>query len=155
MPPDLEPAPRPSIDYLPKLGREIDEPPSLLLPVAPQTAPAFRDGGTYLATDALGGIGHAIARHLEVAESCESTPFDVDVVTANAQEVFPEWHNSRRGKVTGSTDTVVAPRDHSEMFTPDNEPVLTRSSPRTWTTIPQLNPRSGTTAPPVEASTSH
>ena len=64
----------------------------------------------------------------EVAERYEFTRYDVDVVIAKAQEVFPgwPWHYKWRDKVTGSIDTVIVPGDHYEMFTPDNAPVLAR-----------------------------
>ena len=64
----------------------------------------------------------------ELAQRYEFTRYDVDVVIAKAQTVFPgwPWHYKWRDKVTGSIDTVIVPGDHYEMFTPDNAPVLAR-----------------------------
>jgi thioesterase domain-containing protein len=68
----------------------------------------------------------------EVAQRYEFTRYDVDVIVAKAQKVFPgwPWHYKWRGKVTGSIDTVIVPGDHYEMFTTENAPVLAASSRR-------------------------
>jgi acyl transferase domain-containing protein len=64
----------------------------------------------------------------EVAQRYEFTRYDVDVIVAKAQEVFPgwPWHYKWRGKVSGAIDTVIVPGDHHKMFTEDNAPVLAR-----------------------------
>ena len=64
----------------------------------------------------------------EVAQRYEFTRYDVDVVIAKAQEVFPgwPWHYKWRGKVTGSIDAVIVPGNHYEMFTTENAPILAR-----------------------------
>jgi thioesterase domain-containing protein len=62
----------------------------------------------------------------EVAGRYKPGQYDVDVVIAKAQTVFPgwPWHYMWRDKVTGSIDYVIVPGDHHEMFTTDNAPVL-------------------------------
>jgi thioesterase domain-containing protein/acyl carrier protein len=61
-----------------------------------------------------------------VANRYEMAQYDVDIVIAKAQKVFPAWpwHYHWRANVTGSIDTFIVPGDHFEMFTPENAPVL-------------------------------
>ena len=65
----------------------------------------------------------------EAAARYEFRHYDVDVVIAKAQRVFPQWpwHYQWRGTITGAIDTVIVPGDHFEMFTADNAPILARA----------------------------
>lgn len=70
-----------------------------------------------------------LADHFEaVIDAYGFGTYDVDVVIAKAEKVYPAWpwHYGWKGRILGRIDTVVCPGNHFEMFTSENAPVLAR-----------------------------
>ena len=70
-----------------------------------------------------------LADHFErVIEAYQFSTYEVDVVIAKAEKVYPAWpwHYGWKGRVLGRIDTFVSPGNHFEMFTSENAPVLAR-----------------------------
>jgi acyl transferase domain-containing protein/thioesterase domain-containing protein/acyl carrier protein len=68
-----------------------------------------------------------LADHFErLINAYEFGTYEVDVVIAKAEKVYPAWpwHYGWKGRVIGRIDTFVSPGNHFEMFTSENAPIL-------------------------------
>ncbi|HEV8298562.1 MAG TPA: thioesterase domain-containing protein, partial [Acidimicrobiales bacterium] len=72
------------------------------------------------------GFVNLTSHFAELIEAYRFTSYDVDVLIAKAEKVYPEWpwHYGWRPYITGRIDVVISPGDHFEMFSTENAPVL-------------------------------
>jgi thioesterase domain-containing protein len=72
------------------------------------------------------GIVNLAGHFTQLIEAYQYGRYDVDVLIAKAEKVYPEWpwHYGWRPYISGRIDVVVSPGDHFEMFTAENAPVL-------------------------------